>query len=111
MFKSIRILLLCFAMAPVLPMAAMAYTETTMSPEEELAQLLEVDESQYQLSTRGQAVLIVPGDPLLDGNYENGELVNGGIYHSVQEAIAGVKQDKIDAREICGEEKVNPPKI
>lgn len=51
---------------------------------------------QYDLETFGSATAISPDDYLLDGNFENGELVNGGIYFNEDDAIAGVEQDKLD---------------
>lgn len=112
MIKKFRVLTLCMALTMISPVAVMAETDnsqTEISAEAELAQLLELDETQYTLATKGSVELIVPGDYLLDGNYENGELVNGSIYYSVEEALAGVKQDKTEAQRICtGKERVTP---
>lgn len=52
---------------------------------------------QYDVETFGSATAIPPDDYLLDGNYENGELVNGGIYFSESEALAGMERDRQDA--------------
>lgn len=103
MMKHRKVIMPGAVLAVGLSIAGIAFAGTKQSPEEELAALLHVDESQYHLQTRGQARLIVPGDPLLDGNYKNGELVNGSVYHSVEEALAGVKRDKIEAKIICEE--------
>lgn len=112
MIKKFRVLTLCMALTMVSPVAVLAETvnnETEISAEAELAQLLGEDESQYNLQIKGSVELITPGDYLLDGNYKNGELVNGSIYYSVEEALAGVKQDQIEAQRICGgKERVTP---
>ncbi len=50
--------------------------------------------SQNILSTYGSVTLLQEDDYLLDGNFENGELVNGSIYHSREEAEAGLLRDK-----------------
>ncbi len=110
MRKSIGIFGLCLMLTMVSPISVFANAETMLSPEEELEQLLEVNESQYHLETRGQAELISPGHELLDGKYDNGELVNGSVYYSVEDALAGVKRDKLEAKSICrAEERVSPP--
>lgn len=101
MRKNIGFLGLCFMLTITSPMPVIVNAETALSPEEELEQLLEVNESQYHLETRGQAELIAPGHDLLDGRYDNGELVNGSVYYSVEDAIAGVKRDKMEAKSIC----------
>ena len=44
----------------------------------------------------------------MDGNYENGELINGSIYHSEAEAVEGVKQDRIMARTIANSSESEP---
>lgn len=110
MRKNIGIFGLCLMLTIAFPISVVANTETMLSPEEELEQLLEVNESQYHLETRGQAELISPGHELLDGKYDNGELVNGSVYYSVEDALAGVKRDKLEAKSICrAEERVSPP--
>lgn len=50
--------------------------------------------SQNISSTYGSATLLQEDDYLLDGNFENGELVNGSIYYSKEEAEAGLLRDK-----------------
>lgn len=110
MRKNIGVFGLCLMLTIASPISVVANTETMLSPEEELEQLLEVNESQYHLETRGQAELISPGHELLDGKYDNGELVNGSVYYSVEDALAGVKRDKLEAKSICrAEERVSPP--
>ena len=101
MKRKFSIFLVCAALLSVSTTVAMAANETNDDVKEaELAALLNIDESQYNLPTTGNATLIVPGDPLLDGEYENGELVNGSIYYSIDDAIEGVKRDKIEAKNL-----------
>lgn len=101
MQKRIRNLALCMVLTAMSSVPASAEAKSALTAEEELAQLLNVDESQYHLETRGNVQLIVPGHVLLDGNYENGELVNGSVYYSVEDALEGVKRDKEEANMIC----------
>jgi len=51
----------------------------------------------YGGNTTGTATLISWDDYLLDGDYENGELINGGIYYSMEDAFRGYQKDRMDA--------------
>ena len=49
---------------------------------------------QYDVETFGSATAISADDYLLDGNFENGELVNGSIYYDESEVEAGIARDR-----------------
>lgn len=53
---------------------------------------------QYDLQLFGNATAISEDDYLRDGDFSNGELVNGSIYFSEADAKAGVQRDREEAR-------------
>ena len=86
--KKILALILVLSTTSALSFSSMA---------EEVSLLDSLPAVQYEVETRGNAETLSEDDYLLDGNYENGELVNGSIYHSEAEAVEGVKQDRVMA--------------
>ena len=97
--KKILALILVLSTTSALSFSAMA---------EEVSLLDSLPAVQYEVETRGNAETLSEDDYLLDGNYENGELINGSIYHSEAEAVEGVKQDRIMARTIANSSESEP---
>lgn len=95
-FNKKSALIFALSITAAIPFASMA---------EEASLLDSLPAIQYDVETRGNAETLSEDDYLLDGNYENGELVNGSIYHSESEAVEGVKQDRIMAKALA--ENVN----
>lgn len=97
--KKILALILVLSTTSALSFSSMA---------EEVSLLDSLPAVQYEVETRGNAETLSEDDYLLDGNYENGELINGSIYHSEAEAVEGVKQDRIMARTIANSSESEP---
>lgn len=109
--KKIMVWSLVISLSVIAPMPVMA-TEKKQETEfydiktgeyiakEDLWQYLRAlqESVQYGGKTTGTATSISWDDYLLDGNYENGELVNGDVYYSVEDAFQGYQKDLSDAQ-------------
>lgn len=96
----------------VIVLASSAILTSTFSSIAAEKTLLEsLPDVQYDAPTWGSAEAIPKDDYLLDGNYENGELINGSIYHSEEEAIEGVKQDQIVAKAMAANKEIGAERV